>query len=173
MRNFRMFPTKLLLLLSIISIRSSIFFNSFIPNRNKSTVSAVMCCRDTLTDQTLQRSVDVTKSFFNTVDSLLSGSKKQFLEQITQVFNEMRTALGENFGTVEQEREQIINTITAFFDRTEVLLDQAEAKALNRAHENTSEQAATILFVYVYCLLNTKLIPCRIQRFIDQKHLAF
>ncbi len=88
-----------------------------------------------VTDQTLQRSVDVTKSFFNTVDSLLSGSKKQFLERINQLFNEMRTALGENSDTVEQDREQIINTVTAFFDKTEALLDQAEAKALNSAHE--------------------------------------
>ena len=87
------------------------------------------------TDQTLQRSVDVTKSFFNTVDSLLSGSKKQFLERINQFFNELRTTLGENPSTVEQDRERIINTVTAFFDKTEALLEQAEAKALNRAHE--------------------------------------
>ncbi len=71
----------------------------------------------------------------------------------------MRTAPGENFGTVEQEREQIINTVTAFFDRTEVLLDQAEAKALNRAPENTSEQAAfcTILYHFVcLCILSAQ-----------------
>ncbi|MFC1728814.1 hypothetical protein ACFL6I_00620 [candidate division KSB1 bacterium] len=107
------------------------------------------------TDTLIDRSVNLTRTFFNTVDALLDDSRQSFLKRIEQFFNDLKDMHNGNASSFDEDKEIIIRQVTSFFDKVDTLLDKAESeivKALETSpltHQAESlpaeETAATLL----------------------------
>ncbi len=75
-------------------------------------------------------SSDLMGTFFNAVDSYLTGAEDKLTDNVTAFFNQAAAELGFSGGLVDAAREHLTGTIGQFFDRVQTALASVEAKFL-------------------------------------------
>ncbi len=88
----------------------------------------------------VDRSLDMTRVFFDTVDSLLDNAKDSFFKRVDEFFDDLRSVYGES-AALDADKETMINGAMSFFGEVKSLLDKAESTALNEL-ESAGDTAA-------------------------------